>query len=550
MLRRITTLLAAAAFLAACGGGGGGPTGPGPNDGEALVGPDGAVVSLADDASVRIPAGALSSEVTIRISPSSTPAGLTAAGAFAQAYRFEPSGQQFAAPVEVTIFVPAGALTGRDLDELGLVSTAPDGVEWLSSVRRQTVEGGVRVTGSITHFSVISPAIPPNATPTIALGEDRSVAVGATVDLSAATDDPDGDPVTVAWSFDSRPAGSAADFSDPTGSTTSFVPDVGGEYQIRATVTDDRGDSASDVVVITARAVVADAGADQATTIGSTVTLDGTGSIGDGLTYAWRFLSTPGRAPAIQDADQATASFVANAAGEYLVELTVSNDVGSDRDTVRVNVTQPNRAPTVTLNAPDPVFVGDPLTIMAMATDPDDDDLQFDWSVAGPDGSNAAVAPNGSRAEVVPDVPGRYVVTVRVTDGEFTAEAEAEVYGNARVAGVYAGTFTIVSADGCGDGVPEGAEATGDMPVEQPTPSTVILDLPELDPTFVTRAEGRLEGTFFLFNGNVTIQANDGSQATAQGTIRGVMDGTMVDLDFRASLFSCTITGTIEGPRT
>lgn len=535
--------------VAACGGSG--PSGPPPDDGEARVGPEGGTVTLAEEASVGIPAGALGSEVTIRISPATAPASLVDEGAFGPTYRFEPNGQQFAVPVEVSIFVPAAALGGRDLAEVGLVSTlSTGGVEWLAAPRRDDAQGGVWIRGTTTHFSIISPAVPPNVPPTIALGEDRSVAVGATVDLTATAEDADGDPVTIAWSFEARPAGSSAAFSGATGTSTSFVPDVAGEYRVRVTVTDDRGESASGVVVVTASALVADAGDDRSATVGSTVTLDGTGSVGDDLTYAWSFVSTPGSAPTIQDADQPTARFVPNASGEYLVELVVSNDAGSHRDTVRVSVVQANRAPTVQLPEAAPVLVGDRLTLQAQASDPDDDDLEYTWSVvARPPGSNAAVTSSGAQAEIVPDVPGSYTVRVRVSDGAATAEAEVEVFGNPVVAGIYDGTFTIVSADGCGDGVPEGATATGDLPVEQPTPSRVVLDLPSLDPTFVSRADGVLEGTFFLFNGNVVIQAEDGSQASASGTIRGTMDGAMVDLDFSATLFSCTITGTIEGPK-
>lgn len=549
---RVLPLLPLLATLA-CGGGSG-PSGPGPGPDDTVGPAGGTVVSADGNATVRVPPGALAGETPIRVTSTSLPASLQAEGGFSPAYRFDPSGQAFAVPVEIEIFVPDGALGGRDPATLRLLTTGgAAGVEPLDGLRRTVVAGGVRLVGTTPHFSSIAPASPPNRPPTVDLGADRTVVVGTAVAVQATTGDPDGDPVTVSWTLAARPAGSAATLSSGSGGSTGFVPDVAGQYRVGATASDGRGGTATDDVVVTAVEVVADAGPDQSVAAGATVALDGSGSRGANLTYAWRFVSTPGTAPALQGAGTANPTFVAPRAGEYLVELTVSNADGSDRDTVRVTAAAPNRAPTVSLTGPEAVFVGSTAPLTATASDPDGDPLTYSWTlVFAPPGSAATVDANGASAGVAVDLPGAYVVRVTVSDGSASAQAEVTVAGNVRVDGVYDATFAIGQATGCGDTPPD-ASASGELPVAQPTPTRVIFDLPGLDPLFGSPIEGRLEGTSFAFNGTVSIVGVDGDgnpvTISLASTIRGTMDGSSLDLSFQGSIFGCSFTGTLVGPK-
>jgi hypothetical protein len=96
---------------------------------------------------------------------------------------------------------------------------------------------------------------------------------------------------------------------------------------------------------------VANAGADQTVEVGSTVTLDGTGSTTDAasLTYSWAFLDTPeGSEAALEGANTAQPTFVADLEGQYVAELTVTDVNGTDSDTV--TVTAGDVDPGVTIN--------------------------------------------------------------------------------------------------------------------------------------------------------------------------------------------------------
>ena len=92
----------------------------------------------------------------------------------------------------------------------------------------------------------------PNTRPTANPGPDQSVAIFANVQLDGgASSDLEGDPLTFVWTVLSRPAGSTAALSDPTGVRPSFVADREGTFVIQLTVSDSRGASSSASVTVT-----------------------------------------------------------------------------------------------------------------------------------------------------------------------------------------------------------------------------------------------------------------------------------------------------------
>jgi hypothetical protein len=86
--------------------------------------------------------------------------------------------------------------------------------------------------------------------------------------------------------------------------------------------------------------LTANAGADREVSVGATVTLDASGSTdmnGAGFSSNWIFVNRPDASSAsISNADAAIATFVPDVMGEYLVQLTISNDLGESTDEVMV----------------------------------------------------------------------------------------------------------------------------------------------------------------------------------------------------------------------
>lgn len=93
-----------------------------------------------------------------------------------------------------------------------------------------------------------------NGAPNANAGPDQQVATGqlVTLDGSGSTD-PDGDPLTYSWRFQSKPAGSTATLVDPRCVCASFTPDVGGFYVVSLVVSDGRSTSELDTALIEAR---------------------------------------------------------------------------------------------------------------------------------------------------------------------------------------------------------------------------------------------------------------------------------------------------------
>ena len=112
------------------------------------------------------------------------------------------------------------------------------------------------------------------------------------------------------------------------------------------TVTDDDGatntdTTTADITEAPNTPPVADAGPDQAVTVGDNVALDGSGSSdldSDPLTYAWIFLARPeGSAAILTGATDVAPTFIPDLPGDYTIELTVDDgNGGTATDTVTI----------------------------------------------------------------------------------------------------------------------------------------------------------------------------------------------------------------------
>jgi len=200
---------------------------------------------------------------------------------------------------------------------------------------------GAAAYGGDEEFGTIFRLMPaPNAAPTAVAGEDQSIHAGTTVDLNGgASFDDDTPSITLiyAWSFLSRPSGSAATLSNADSATPSFTADRVGFYLVQLIVTDEGGlSSAADVVEITSsnQSPTAVATADFTEVFaGEQVQFDGSNSTdpeSDELTYAWILTTVPHRsAAALTDANTAYPTLVPDRPGQYEVRLTVTDPFGA-----------------------------------------------------------------------------------------------------------------------------------------------------------------------------------------------------------------------------
>ncbi len=268
-----------------------------------------------------------------------------------------------------------------------------------------------------------------NQPPTANAGPDQTVHVGSLVTLDGSgSSDPDGNvPLTYAWSFVSRPAGSSAVLSNPTAVNPTVTPDFPGNYVIQLVVKDSLGAPSSPATVTistTNTAPVADAGPDQAVTvIGSLIQLDGSKSYdpdGDPITYQWSFSSIPaGSAAILSSPTSSTPTFTADVHGTYIVQLTVS-DPWTQSLPATVTISFSNVKPVANAGLSQSAFVGTTVTLNGSGSfDANGDPLTYQWSLASvPQGSQSVIAsPTSAITTFVPDLPGLYVAQLVVNDG-------------------------------------------------------------------------------------------------------------------------------------
>lgn len=276
---------------------------------------------------------------------------------------------------------------------------------------------------------VVVTAAPPNNPPVANAGPDQAVVTDTVVTLNgSASYDPDGDPLTFQWSLASRPAGSSAALTNPTTVAPTFTPDVSGQYVINLVVHDGTLASAVDIVVVVAErpnaAPTANAGPDQTIQKGNAVTLNGTASFdpdNDPITYAWNFVSIPtGSSAALSGSTTAQPTFTADKSGDYVARLIVNDGLLNSAPDAVVIISV-NEAPVASAGPDQAARVEEVVTLDARgSTDPDGDTLSFAWTVtSAPAGSSAVLAsPATSAPTFTPDLPGTYVVSLVVSDGD------------------------------------------------------------------------------------------------------------------------------------
>lgn len=197
-----------------------------------------------------------------------------------------------------------------------------------------------------------------NSAPVADAGDDQAITlIGTTVDLNGTGSyDDDGDDISFLWEITGSPVNSEAALVDPETSTPTLTPDEYGAYTISLTVSDPWVSSTPDKVVVSFANVkpVAVTDGNKSCMVNETVSFNGEGSSdanGDDLSYNWQIVAKPeGSAAEIVDPSSIVAYIQPDAAGEYVISLTVNDGtVDSDPATVTVAVISVEDVTTQTL---------------------------------------------------------------------------------------------------------------------------------------------------------------------------------------------------------
>ena len=175
-----------------------------------------------------------------------------------------------------------------------------------------------------------------------------------------------------------------------------------------------------------ANAPVANAGANRKAAVGTTVSLNGSGSTspaGAPLSYKWTFASRPAGSFAIlMDPSSVVASFVPDVQGAYVVTLTVGNGAGTSSANVTID-TASDPPPVANAGPNQTVAAGSTVTLNGSGSTSSGGPLTFTWTlITVPAGSIAVLAgANTANPSFVADKAGTYVAQLVVNDGALSS---------------------------------------------------------------------------------------------------------------------------------
>ena len=271
-----------------------------------------------------------------------------------------------------------------------------------------------------------------NTAPVADAGVDFTIHIGALAALDgSSSNDPDGNDSNLiyAWELTTKPEGSNAVLSDVSIVAPTFTPDIPGNYVAKLTVTDELGKSSSpDTVTVNAynTAPLANAGVDFGVLNGALATLDGSASYDpngndSNLIYAWELTTKPeGSNSVLSDVSVVAPTFTPDIPGEYIAELTVTDELGESSLPVSVTVNAYNVSPIADAGPDQPVVtIGTLVTLDGSGSmDENADVLSYVWTLAEkPEFSTAVlIGEDTVSPQFTADVNGEYTITLSVTD--------------------------------------------------------------------------------------------------------------------------------------
>ncbi|NSX56968.1 PKD domain-containing protein [Parasulfitobacter algicola] len=287
-------------------------------------------------------------------------------------------------------------------------------------------DGSLRATPAVILLEVTN-----SAPVAVATGPDQ-VFVGqvATLDGTGSFD-PDGNALSYSWTIVSAPAGSTATIPDPFGPTASFTPDLRGAYSFGLVVSDFELSSDQAVVSLSVpnRAPVVLISGPDTLEAGVETLIDATGSTdpdGDVLSFVFEVTSAPTGADfAFAEVAPGQYGFVSQDAGDYTIEVTVSDGIDTVTEVLALSVVPGNTAPVLgPVRDLYTVELGLEFVLDLTASDADGDVLTF-YATPLPLPTGVSFDANTGAIRFRPETgqEGQYQFTVGVSDGVLTDEA-------------------------------------------------------------------------------------------------------------------------------
>ncbi|WP_170328201.1 PKD domain-containing protein [Ruegeria arenilitoris] len=218
---------------------------------------------------------------------------------------------------------PSSPQISTDIDGLSLVTVDQPG-DYL--VALDVADGSFSAQD---HILVVAGANK-NLRPVARIAPVTSTQVGTALTLDGSQSyDLEGDFIQHSWALISAPSGSTAGISSEQTGTAVLTPDLPGAYVVQLSVEDDEvaGVPTTALVMVTPPLPAANAGRDRLAGDSGQLTLDGTLSSGNGLTYAWSSLGLMGDGSSVEITDASLA----------LPEIGLSIRQGRFRDVIRQN---------------------------------------------------------------------------------------------------------------------------------------------------------------------------------------------------------------------
>ncbi|GAB4196182.1 MAG: hypothetical protein Tsb002_29360 [Wenzhouxiangellaceae bacterium] len=262
------------------------------------------------------------------------------------------------------------------------------------------------------------------AMPVANAGPDQAADVGALVILDGSLSyHPGGEALSYTWSVQSAPV--AVTLSQTDSLRPQLTLAVPGDYQLQLTVSDGNGLSHSDSVLISTGNVppVAAAGLDRVAAVGEQVIVDASASTdanGDRLSYQWQLIEQPaGSLALLSDATALRPQITLDVAGDYVLELVVSDSQGALSEADRLVISSQNLPPLAEAGPAQQVSIGEVVRLDPDGTlDPNGDVLSSAWQLLStPSASTAVLSEDADgRLTFIADMAGDYLAQVMVSD--------------------------------------------------------------------------------------------------------------------------------------